>query len=161
MDWRAQPIHIYVHCRDGKGRIASPSIRLGIMLPYAQAEPFAVAWADAMAGASGAEILGFDIVSQVKGLGMDGAAATSDCTRQGVLLFGTTEAEDRYLLEIPSIKQDLLEATGEYAGVKIDITKPAIQNLISLMLDGAGGVSPIGLTGNDLTSLITAYQRRL
>jgi hypothetical protein len=161
MEWRYLPLKIYVHYQDGKGRVVSPYIRLVTNTTYAPAQTFAAAWADACAGASGAQILGFDIVAEATTLFAGLPAATSDAYRQGVLLFGTTVPGDRCLLEIPSMRADLLLATGEYAGVKIDQTKPEIQALVSMLLNGNGTVTPTGLTGNDLDHLIEAYVRRL
>jgi hypothetical protein len=110
---------------------------------------------------SGAEVLGYDIVANARSLYANAPGSDSQAHRQGVLLFGTTEPEDRYLVEIPSIKESLLETTGAYAGVKIDVTTPEVQSLVDMLIAGDGTLTPIGITGNDLTTLITAYQRRL
>jgi hypothetical protein len=114
-----------------------------------------------MAGGSGAEVIGFDIQFQARYLRPPAPAPTSDAFRQGILLCGTTVAEDRYVFEIASLRTDLLLATGEYAGVKIDQTKPEIQTILNLLLTGDGTVAPVGLTGNDLDHIREAYMRRL
>lgn len=161
MEARYLPIRIYVRYRDAKGHIASAYIHVAATTPYAQSFPYANDWADACIPVSGAEVIGHDIVANTKAMATPAPGPGSQAHRQGVLLFGTTEPEDRYIVEIPSIKEELLETTGEYAGVKIDITQPSVQALVDLLIDGNGTLAPIGMAGHDLTTLITAYQRRL
>jgi hypothetical protein len=161
MAWRYQPIKIYVNLQDGKGSIASAYIRVPIDADFASAQAFAASYANACADASLAEITGVQIVADAKRALPSAPTGTSDVFRQGVILFGTTVAEDRYLFEIPSLRTDLLLTTGEYAGVKIDQTRPEIQTILNLLLNGDGTVTPTGLTGYDLDHIREAYVRRL
>jgi hypothetical protein len=161
MAWKYRPIRVYFKFRDGKETIASCYVHLLEVETLPLAHSYAAALADAMAGGSGAEVIGFDIQFQARYLRPPAPASTSDAFRQGILLCGTTVAEDRYLFEIASLRTDLLLTTGEYAGEKIDQTKPEIQALVNLLLTGDGTVAPTGLTGNDLDHIREAYMRRL
>lgn len=80
---------------------------------------------------------------------------TSDVRRSGVLIFTTADAEEYALIEIPSIRQTLILATGNGAGVLIDATSTEIQDIIAALI-AAGVTNPFAV---DISSLLTVYRQ--
>lgn len=69
------------------------------------------------------------------------ADSASMVSRAGVFLFRTTNIpQERYVIAIPSIRQDLVLTLGEFPGVQIDPTNAAVVAFTSALTDGLNGV---------------------
>jgi hypothetical protein len=154
-----RPTKVLVRFQDAKGNISGTAVRLLAGVSFDVAGAFAETWADALEPASDAKIIELQIIAETAPAYSGRPGAASDCTRVGTLIFGTADPDERFVLEIPSLKTDLLLTSGPYAGVAIDLTASAIADLAALIIAGDGTVSPTGLTGNDLTNVITGLLR--
>lgn len=155
-----RPIRVVVTFQDAKGSESSTYTRLlsGTSLDLAGA--FAEAYADALELASDAQVTGVQIIAETVYSGYTKPPDSSNVFRTGTLLFTTTNPDERLILEIPSLRLDLLQTIGAYAGIQIDISHATIQALRTAIVDGIGPVAPTGITGNDITGLLLGFLRQ-
>jgi hypothetical protein len=154
-----QPVKILVTFLDAKETPSSTYIWLPVGVSFETGGSFGEGYASALEPASGAKITGLQIIGNTAAAFSGRPPSTSDGSRVGTLIFGTADPDERWILEIPSLRQDLLLTSGPYAGIAIDLTLPAITAIADLIIAGDGTVSPTGLTGNDLSSVITGLLR--
>jgi len=159
MAWIDRPIRVIVTFRDAKETDSSTYTRVLSSVSFTDAGAFAEAYATALESVSDAQVTGIQIEAQRIQGGFTQPPESSNALRIGALLFGTTDPDERYVLEIPSLRPELLYQTGPYAGVQIDLAQTAIQALATAIIDGDGIVSPMGVTGNDITSIVTGFLR--
>lgn len=92
---------------------------------------------------SDGKIITYNVQLRQKEIGGAIPDSASNVNRGGIFLFKTDNAPlDRYTFQVPSIKSALLVQTGEYAGVKIDVTHPDVLAFVSAMVDGIDGAQP-------------------
>jgi hypothetical protein len=148
------PIKVIVGFRDAKETESSTYIHLLPTVSLADALAFGEVYASALELASDAQIIGIQIVAEVVSDSYNHPPSSSDIYRVGTLIFGTTTPDERWILEIPSLRTDLLITSGPYAGIQIDLTLPGAAAVATAIIAGDGTVMPTGLTGNDISNII-------
>jgi hypothetical protein len=152
-----QPLRIEFYCRDESGKVSSGSVRLPYGTTFATARSFALELARAAERVTDGQIEGVGISLTMEFEDSAAAQVGSDVERCGVFIYESLVADDRYLLQLPSVRTTMLESLGQWAGIGIDQVAPAIVALVNLLITGDGTVAPISLDGNDLVTLNAAY----
>jgi hypothetical protein len=148
------PIKVVVTFRDAKETESSTYIHLLPAVSFADAFTFGEAYASALELASDAQVTGIQIIAESVSDSFNRPPLSSDVYRVGTLIFGTTTPDERWILSIPSLRTETLFSSGPYAGIQIDLTLPSVDTLATAIIDGYSPVTPTGLTGNDISSVI-------
>lgn len=77
----------------------------------------------------------------------------------GAFIFSTENADERFIMCIPGIKEDKLADAGSFPGIAIDVADSDVQAFIAATLDGIGGIAPVAPWGADLIALNVAYKQ--
>lgn len=84
----------------------------------------------------------------------------SDVSTGAVCIWATDQADQRSLSYIPAFDPALLLAAPDpLAGIGVDTTQPAVQNLIDMVVTGNGVTSAVGRFGGDIIGLNAAYKQ--
>lgn len=139
-----QRTHLIIYrFRDNDGRESTCEVNIAASVSFAAASSFAAALRPILASLVDSVLIWYDLVAQLVEIGSPIPDPASDVRRAGVFVFKTTDIpEDRYVLSLPSIRSNLLMATGDYAGVALDQTNSTVAAFVNAMLDGIDGVSP-------------------
>jgi hypothetical protein len=139
-----QRSHIVLYrFRDNDGAESTAQVYLAASVPIDTALAFAAALRPLMADLSDAPVITFDLVVR---LTENNAfiPGTSDVRRAGTFLFRTTNVPlDRYVLNVPSLRLDLVQTSGDYAGVALQLDAPEIIAFVNAMTNGINGVRPV------------------
>lgn len=85
----------------------------------------------------------------------DGNHTTGDNKRTGVFIYNTSDNEEYALIELPSLNETLLMATGNGEGVLIDLSISEVTAFIDLLIE-SGVTNPFAV---EITSLLAAYRQ--
>jgi len=87
-------------------------------------------------------------------------AMGSSVLRHGVFIFGS-EPSDMAIVRVPSIAPALLESSGPFAGIAIDLAAADVIAAVAALASGLAGVEPCDPFAIDLGDLVTAYKEQL
>lgn len=140
---------------DGSGSTAETRITIGSSLPVATIESAATTLVAALSAMTDAVFTQQEIVYNfVPPHGLSGALG-SDVLRNGVFIFQDSGSTDVGLVEVPAIKDDLLETVGAGAGVLIIQSDSRVLALVAELVD-AGATNPFAVV---LGALVAAYRQ--
>lgn len=88
------------------------------------------------------------------------AASGSSVLRHGVFIFGS-DPDAMAIVRLPSIAPELLESSGPFAGIAIDLAAPGVADLVAALASGLAGVAPCDPLAVDLGDLAAAYREQL
>ena len=143
MAYLYQPTKVLVTFVDAKETESSTYIRLPHEVSFADAGTFAEVYASALEAASDAKVTNIQIIAEVVCSVGASPLPSSNVHRVGVFIFNTITPGERWILEIPSLRLDLLLTTGLYADIQVDVTTPEISALVASMTTGIGGIAPV------------------
>ena len=143
MAYLYQPTKVLVTFVDAKETESSTYIRLPHEVSFADAGTFAEVYASALEAASDAKVTNIQIIAEVVCSVGASPLPSSNVHRVGVFIFNTITPGERWILEIPSLRLDLLLTTGLYADIQVDVTTPEISALVASMTTGIDGIAPV------------------
>jgi hypothetical protein len=105
---------------------------------------------------SDAQITGATITYLYVSRSATSAAADSQIARMGVFILQDA-AGYRHTLTVPALKASKLEASGPWAGIRIDQHDPDVAALVNLLVAGNGTLQPVTYQLGDIITLTTAF----
>ena len=152
-----QPLRIEFYYRDDSASLSSGSVRLPYGVAFSRARSFALALALALERVSDAVIEGVGISLTMEFEDSALADVGSDVERCAVIICESVITDDRFLMQLPSVRVNKLESEGPWIGIGIDQADAAVAALLDMLVAGNGTVAPISLSGNDLGTVNAAY----
>lgn len=140
---------------DGSGSTAECRLTINGILPVATIESAATGLVAALSAMTDAEFLRYEIVYNVVPATGVTPPVGSDVLRSGVFIFQDVGSVDIGLVEVASIKDDLLETTGPGAGVLIIQSDSRVLDFAAALYD-AGATNPFAVL---LGALSAAYRQ--
>lgn len=131
----------------------------GVYLPVsavAQAEAWALEYVNRVRAIIGVKQAKLVVAHQAHDL-LATQAASADLSQCGVFIWRTLDADQRAVFALPGIRSDLLETTGDWAGIRINELHADVVPFLTQMLDGAATVRPCSPDRDIVTALSTAY----
>jgi len=140
---------------DGSGSKAECRFTINGMLSVATIESAATGLVAALSAMSDAVFTQYEIVYKAVPASGVTADISSDVLRCGVFIFQDEGSTDIGLVEVPSIKSDVLEVSGAGAGVLIIQSDSRVIDLVSVLHDNNCS-NPFAVA---LGELVTAYRQ--
>ncbi|NJK81337.1 MAG: hypothetical protein HC914_16195 [Chloroflexaceae bacterium] len=130
--------------RDNDGAESTCQTHVPASVSLAAAYNLAAALGPLIASLSDAVLITINVVAQWVETTPVAIPEISDVTRAGVFIWRTGNIPaDRYILQIPSFRRQLLLSAGPYTNVAIDPDAPEVAAITDAMVNGVGGVAPV------------------
>lgn len=140
MAWVQKSHTVLFRFRDNDGAESTCEVHLRVALPLDTALSFAAALAPLAAALVDAALITYNVIADwVETAPV--APGTAPVTAAGVFLFRTANIpQERYVLALPTIRDDLVLAEGDFAGVQLDADNADVAAFVAAMTDGLDGV---------------------
>jgi hypothetical protein len=159
MGWIEQTRVIRLRFRDNDGAESTCQTNLPTGISHADALAFLLSWRGLVSVLSSAVCIEADLFLRWVETMPDAASASADLRRHGVLIF-STPAPTFAAVRVHSLDESYLESVGPFAGIRIDQTLAAVQDLALALSTGVAGVQACDPFLNDLLSIAQAYKEQ-
>ena len=140
MAWVQRAHTVLFRFRDNDGAESTCAVHLRVNVPLDAALSFAAALRPLVAALSDAAMITYNVIAEWVETA-PAVIAPAPVTQAGVFLFRTANIpQERYVLALPAIRDDLVISTGDFAGVQLDATAPDVAAFLAAMTDGIGGI---------------------